>query len=129
MGTGTKSGLEKQAPAWNLAEARRLFALSRDRFLPRFLTAVHPSFHTPHLAILVYGVLVAGLVLSGTFEQLAIFANLASLMLYFLCAIAAWVLPVRDVRTDGEPFRCTPTATYTRRKPPLWLAPGGQRHA
>jgi amino acid transporter len=49
--------------------------------------------------------------LSGTFEQLAIFANLASLSLYFLCAISAWVLRRRDVRTDGEPFRMPGGAT------------------
>ncbi|MGH8176946.1 MAG: APC family permease [Steroidobacter sp.] len=87
-----------------LSEPRGLFALSRDRFLPRALAAVHPTFHTPHRAILLYGVIVASIALSGTFEELAVFANLAALLLYFLCAIAAWALRRRDVRTDGEPF-------------------------
>ena len=73
------------------------------------MAAVHPRFHTPSRAILIYGVIVASIALSGTFEELAVFANLAALVLYFLCAIAAWVLRRRDVRTDGEP----------------WLAPGG----
>lgn len=88
-----------------LSEPRGLFALSRDRFLPRLLATVHPRFHTPHIAIVLYGIIVASIALSGTFEQLAIFSNLAALMLYFLCAIAAWVLRKRDVRTDGEPFQ------------------------
>jgi basic amino acid/polyamine antiporter, APA family len=92
-----------------LSEPRGLFAMSRDHFLPRALAAVHPRFHTPSRAILIYGVIVASIALSGTFEELAVFANLAALVLYFLCAIAAWVLRRRDVRTDGEP----------------WLAPGG----
>lgn len=87
-----------------LSEPRGLFAFSRDGFLPKILSAVHPQFHTPHVAILVYGVVVGAIALSGTFETLAVFANLAALMLYFLCAIAAWVLRRRDVRTDGEPF-------------------------
>lgn len=87
-----------------LSEPRGLFAFSRDGFLPKTLSAVHPQFHTPHIAILVYGVGVGAIALSGTFETLAVFANLAALMLYFLCAIAAWVLRRRDVRTDGEPF-------------------------
>ena len=65
---------------------------------------MHPEFHTPYMAILFYGVVVAMIALSGTFEWLAIFANLAALTLYFLCAIAAWVLRRRNVRTDGEPF-------------------------
>jgi APA family basic amino acid/polyamine antiporter len=87
-----------------LSEPRGLFAFSRDGFLPKSLAAVHPQFHTPHVAILVYGVIVGAIALSGTFETLAVFANLAALTLYFLCAIAAWELRRRNVRTDGEPF-------------------------
>lgn len=87
-----------------LSEPRGLFAFSRDRFLPKIFSSVHPRFHTPYFAILVYGVLVATIALSGTFETLTVFANLAALMLYFLCAIAAYVLRKRDVRTDGKPF-------------------------
>lgn len=87
-----------------LSEPRGLFAMSRDGFLPRVLTSVHPQFHTPHKAIVVYGVIVAAIALSGTYETLAVFANLSALMLYFMCAIAAYVLRKRDVRTDGEPY-------------------------
>ena len=87
-----------------LSEPRGLFAMSRDRFLPAILMSVHPSFHTPHKAIVIYGVIVASIALSGTYETLTIFANLSALMLYFLCAIAAYVLRKKDVRADGEPF-------------------------
>ena len=87
-----------------LSEPRGLFAFSRDRFLPQALSRVHPRFRTPAVAIVLYGVLVASIALSGTFVQLGIFANLAAVMLYFLCAIAAMVLRRRNVRTDGEPF-------------------------
>ena len=87
-----------------LSEPRGLFAFSRDGFLPKIFSSVHPRFHTPHIAIMVYGVIVATIALSGTYETLTVFANLAALMLYTLCAIAAYVLRKRDVRTDGEPF-------------------------
>jgi amino acid transporter len=87
-----------------LSEPRGLFAFSRDGFLPRALASVHPKFRTPNLSIVIYGTIVGAIALSGTFEPLAIFANLAALMLYFLCAIAAWVLRRRNVRTDGVPF-------------------------
>jgi APA family basic amino acid/polyamine antiporter len=87
-----------------LSEPRGLFAFSRDGFLPKIFSSVHPRFHTPHIAIMVYGVVVAIIALSGTYETLTVFANLAALMLYTLCAIAAYVLRKRDVRTDGEPF-------------------------
>jgi amino acid transporter len=87
-----------------LSEPRGLFAMSRDGFLPRTLAQVHPKFQTPNIAIMVYGVLVAAIALSGTFEWLTIFANLAALALYFLCAIAAFLLRRRNVRTENEPF-------------------------
>jgi amino acid transporter len=82
-----------------------MFAFGRDGFLPRRLAAVHPRFHTPHVAIVTYTVLATALALSGTFEALAILANSTVLVLYFLCAIAAAVLQRRDVRADSEPFR------------------------
>ena len=42
--------------------------------------------------------------LLGNFEWLTVFANLAALALYFLCAIGTLVLRKRDVRMDGQPF-------------------------
>ena len=48
--------------------------------------------------------MVTVIALSGTFEWLTIFANLAALSLYFLCAIATLFCVSRNVRSDGEPF-------------------------
>ena len=87
-----------------LSEPRGLFAMSRDGFLPRQLTSVHPKFRTPNFAIGIYGAMVAVVALLGNFEWLTVFANLAALALYFLCAIATLVLRKRDVRMDGQPF-------------------------
>jgi amino acid transporter len=88
-----------------LAVPRALFALGRDGFLPRRLAAVHPRFHTPHVAIVVQSVIVLALAISGTFEQLAILANLSTLLLYAACALAAWELRRRNVQAGGIPFR------------------------
>jgi amino acid transporter len=87
-----------------LSEPRGLFAMSRDGFLPSALTAVHPVFRTPNVAIVAYGIIVAIVALLGTFEWLARFSNLAALSLYFLCAVSTLILRRRDVRSDGEPF-------------------------
>jgi len=87
-----------------LSVPRLWFALGRDRFLPARLSTVHPRFQSPHIAIVVHGIVIAALALSGTFEQLAVFANLTSFALYFLCAIAVWALRKRDIRGEGEPF-------------------------
>ena len=87
-----------------LSEPRGLFAMSRDRFLPAALTAVHPVFRTPNVAIVVYGLLVTVFALLGSFEWLTRFSNLAALSLYFLCAVSTLFLRRRDVRSDGKPF-------------------------
>jgi amino acid transporter len=87
-----------------LAGPRALFALSRDGFLPRGLSSVHARFHTPWIAIVAYGVVVTGISLTSTYEQLAVLSNLAAMGVYFLGAIAVWRLRVRDVRTERPPF-------------------------
>jgi amino acid transporter len=87
-----------------LAGPRSLFALGRDGFLPRVLATVHPVRHTPHVAIVAYAVVGLALGLSGTFEQIAILVNLASLSVYIVIALAAWRLRVLNVRLEGEPF-------------------------
>jgi len=88
-----------------LAGPRSIFAFGRDGFLPAAFAAVHPTRHTPHVAIAAYAMVALGLGLTGTFEQLAIFTNVAGLLVYVAVAISAWVLRVRDVRLAAPPFR------------------------
>jgi len=84
-----------------LAAPRTFFALARDGFLPRQLAQVHPRYHTPHVAIVGYGVVVALVSSTGTFAQLAVVANLAVLAVYALGALAVLALRRKDVRSDG----------------------------
>lgn len=80
-----------------LSMPRMLFALARDGFLPRALAAVHPRRRTPQAAIVVQSLVTVALALSGTFEKLAILANVSALALYFGCALAAWRLRAMGV--------------------------------
>jgi amino acid transporter len=88
-----------------LAVPRALFAFARDGFLPAAVASVHERFHTPHVAIVVQSAIVCAFALTSTFERLVVLANLAVLVLYALCCLAAWQLRRRDVRTGGVPFR------------------------
>ena len=88
-----------------LSMPRMLFALARDGFLPRALAAVHPEHRTPQTAIIVQSILTLVLAASGTFEQLAILANVSALALYFGCALAAWRLRQRGVGGAGGGIR------------------------
>ena len=99
-----------------LSMPRALFALARDGFLPRGLAAVHPQHRTPHTAIVVQSLLTLVLAVSGTFEQLAILANVSALALYFGCALASWRLRQMNVATSGRAFT-VPAATVVP-----WLA-------
>ena len=87
-----------------LSMPRALFALARDGFLPRQLAAVHPEYRTPHIAIVAQSVVTLLLAATGTFEQLAILANVSALALYLGCALAAWRLRQRKVASGGGTF-------------------------
>lgn len=89
-----------------LAVPRALFAMARDGFLPRQLAAVHPRFHTPHVAIGAQAVVTCALAVSSQFMKLAVLANVATLLLYGACCLAAWQLRRKRVETgEGTPFR------------------------
>jgi APA family basic amino acid/polyamine antiporter len=62
-----------------LSGPRYLFALASDGYGPLWLTRVHPSYHTPALAILVQTVIVVPLALSGSFVYLATLTVIARL--------------------------------------------------
>jgi amino acid transporter len=84
-----------------LSMPRMVFALARDGFLPRFLAAVHATHRTPQAAIVFQSALGLTLAISGTFEKLAILANVSALVLYLGCALASWRLRQMGVQGDA----------------------------
>ena len=87
-----------------LGTPRVLFAFARDGLLPRVLGRVHPSTHTPYVAILSYAGLAIALALSGTFAELAVLSELAIAPLYVAGCIAAWKLARRGTALAGPPL-------------------------
>lgn len=87
-----------------LGSPRYLFALARDRILPKPLAHLHLRYRSPDVAIVAYALVAFGFSLTSTFEALAVMANVAVLFAYLLCCGAAWELMRRDVRSDGPPF-------------------------
>lgn len=84
-----------------LSMPRMLFAMARDGFLPRALAAVQPVHRTPQTAIVAQSAITLALAASGTFEKLAVLANVSALVLYFGCALAAWRLRQLGVTGAG----------------------------
>jgi amino acid transporter len=100
-----------------LSMPRMLFALARDGFLPRALAAVHPHHRAPQAAIIVQALIALALAVSGTFEKLAILANVSALALYFGCALAAWRLRRFGIEGEGASL-----AVPRRPSPWVWGA-------
>ena len=88
-----------------LATPRMLYAFGRDEIGPNRLSAVHPRFRTPYVAIIANQAISALLAVTGSFRSLLILANLGALIVYFGVALATIELDRRDVRADGPPFR------------------------
>lgn len=88
-----------------LAVPRALYAFARDGFLPARLAAVHPQWKTPWVAIIVQTTVMCALAITSGFEKLALIANVAALLVYLACALAAWRLRAMGVQGSGTPFR------------------------
>jgi basic amino acid/polyamine antiporter, APA family len=73
-----------------LSIPRIVYALARDGFLPRGLAMVGAAHRVPQAAIVAQAILTLALAITGTFEKLAILANVSALALYLGCAAAAW---------------------------------------
>jgi basic amino acid/polyamine antiporter, APA family len=87
-----------------LGTPRALFALARDGAIPAALADVHRQFRTPWVAICVHAAIVIALAAGNRFTELAIIANVSTLLLYLFCVAAAYRLQQRGVRADGAPL-------------------------
>jgi amino acid transporter len=95
--TGASISMFGYLGGMTLSVPRMLYAFARDGFLPRAFAAVDATHHVPRLAIVSQSALVVVLAISGTFERLAVLANVSALALYFGCALAAWRLHRRSI--------------------------------
>lgn len=87
-----------------LGYSRQLFALARGGFLPQRLAAIHPRFHTPHVALLVGGIIGIIAVCSGTTQQLIVLSALGAVVMYVLSMVSLFVLRKKEPELE-RPFR------------------------
>jgi len=90
---GTSSNTVLMAP-------RYLLALSQDGYGPRWLGAIHPTFRTPAVSIVLIGAISLALALSGSFVQLALLSVVSRLCTYL--GTAGSVLVLRHRHGDRE---------------------------
>ena len=87
-----------------LGGARVALALSRDGYLPDFLSRIHPRFKTPLPAILVSGVLIALFAVSGDAVFLGYVSNFGFMYLVFFTNVSV-ILLRRQLPDHKRPFR------------------------
>jgi len=96
-----------------MSTPRVLFAGARDGLFPKFLGKVHTKFATPYWSIICFSGLIFLFSISGGFEQLAILASAAILLIYLLVILAT----LRMRRKKSEPVE------KTFRVPGGWIIP------
>lgn len=89
-----------------LSSSRSIFALSRDEMVPDRLREINRKFRTPHFALTLTGVPIAGLILFGRVEVLAEVASLLHLVMYGLICVTLIVIRRRQPDSYTPSFRC-----------------------
>lgn len=87
-----------------LGYSRQLFALARGGYLPRGLARIHPRFHTPHVALIVGGIIGIIAVCSGTTQQLIVLSALGAVVMYVMSMVSLFVLRRKEPDLE-RPFR------------------------
>lgn len=85
-------------------QTRIFFVMSRDGLLPRFLSAVHPRFHTPHVVTMITGVFVAVMAALLPVGKLADISNAGTLFAFAMVSLAVMILRFSD-KARIRPFR------------------------
>jgi len=89
----------------NLLTSPRIpFAMSSRGELPKVLSAVHPRYRTPHIAILISGAIMLALTLSSSLIYALTVSTIARLLAYAATCVA---LPVLRRRSDAAPAQFT----------------------
>ena len=87
-----------------LSGSRLCYAMAKDRLFFPAASAVHPTFQTPHVAIVGLTMWSSLLALSGSYEQLFTYVVFASVLFSLLGGLALFRL--RRIRPDAErPYR------------------------
>lgn len=94
-----------------LTGSRMLFALGENQELPRWFASIHPTYRTPHHAVLFTSIVALALMLSGSFVFLAAVSAVARLITY--TGACAATLALRQPRFAGHV------------KPATFVVPGG----
>jgi len=97
---GAAIALTNDLPAMLLSVSRLMFAWAKDGIFPRFIARVHPRLHTPHIALVIGGIMASIGILGSHFAGdffLGIDIMVTSMLVNFLLmCISVITLPLRN---------------------------------
>ncbi|MFN3530930.1 MAG: APC family permease [Candidatus Brocadia sp.] len=92
IGTGALLSIGGVNAGIALTSPRSLYVLSVDGFLPRIFSKIHPTYHTPYMAIMVNTGLTLLLSLTGSFQYLIAASVMVSILQYIPTCLAVIIL-------------------------------------
>jgi ethanolamine permease len=76
--------------------SRQIFSLSRENYLPSFLSKVHPRFQTPYWALIVGGMIGIIAIFSGKTNDLIVFSVLGAVVMYIISMLSLFILRKKE---------------------------------
>ncbi len=98
IGAGVILGTLAAVNSTLFSSSRVSFAMGRDNVLPKSFGKLHKKTHTPHVAIIMSGVIIIAMTLLLPIEEIAASASIMFLMLFFLVNFS--VISLRVKRPD-----------------------------
>jgi APA family basic amino acid/polyamine antiporter len=88
----------------NMLHTPRLtYAMGESGDFPKFFAAIHPRFHTPHISIVIFAVIILLFSIGGNFEWNATLSAVSRLFIYG--SVAAALPALRKKRPHADAFR------------------------
>jgi basic amino acid/polyamine antiporter, APA family len=89
---------------FQLGQPRIFFSMARDGFLPKFFSAVHPRYRTPHKSTILTGIVVAFFAGIANIDEMVDLTNIGTLFAFILVCLGTMVLRFKDPHRE-RPFR------------------------
>ena len=98
------AGLVASVSSYLLAGSRLPVAMARDGFLPRNIGTLHPTRHTPRVALAIQGTLAVALCWSGTFLQILDYTSVGLTVISAL--VVCSIFPLRRHPESAHAVKC-----------------------
>lgn len=87
-----------------ISYSRQVYAMAREGYLPKFLSALNVRYQTPHWALIVGGLVGLIAIFTGTTNEIIILSALGAVSMYLISMLSLFALRQKEPTID-RPFR------------------------